>query len=123
MKPLLSLLVCVVVVTCATLPLFAEPVSLESAYQRALEYDAQLGVAEADNKIYREEREKAFSQFRPSIRLGAARGVAPRRVRCLPIMVELPLLKVPTILQTIAFRFASRCLICRILLHISMLLR
>ncbi len=56
------------------LPLYGGTEDLSSAYKRALEYDARLGMAQADNQAYREEMGKARSQFRPSVRWSAARG-------------------------------------------------
>ena len=58
----------------AALPLYGEPVDLSTAWQKAKEYDARLGAAQADNLMYKEEVGKARAQLRPSVRLNAARG-------------------------------------------------
>ena len=55
-------------------PLLAEPIDLTSAYQKALEYDARLRVAKAENLIYKEEIGKAKSQLLPNVYLNAGRG-------------------------------------------------
>ena len=51
-----------------------EPVSLSTAYQRALDYDARLQAAKADNAAQQEEIGKARSYFRPSVQASAKRG-------------------------------------------------
>ncbi len=56
------------------LPVHAGVIDLTTAYQKAVYYDARLRSAQADNLINREEVAKARSQFRPSVRLNAARG-------------------------------------------------
>jgi len=56
------------------LPVNAESIDLMTAYQKAVEYDARLRSAKADNLINKEEVGKARSQLRPNIRMNAARG-------------------------------------------------
>lgn len=51
-----------------------EPVSLSTAYQKALDYDARLQAAKADNAVQQEEIGKARSYFRPSVQGSARRG-------------------------------------------------
>ena len=58
----------------AALPLYGAPIDLSTAWQKAKEYDARLGAAQADNLIYQEEIGKARAQLRPSVRMNAARG-------------------------------------------------
>ncbi len=58
----------------AALPLYGEPVDLSTAWEKAKEYDARLGAAQADNLMYQEEVGKARAQLRPSVRMNAARG-------------------------------------------------
>jgi protease secretion system outer membrane protein len=66
--------VTVAVAMFAALPLYGAPVDLSSAWQKAKEYDARLGAAQADNLMYQEEIGKARAQLRPSVRMNAARG-------------------------------------------------
>jgi protease secretion system outer membrane protein len=56
------------------LPLYGDPIDLSTALQKAREYDARLGAAQADNLIYREEVGRARAQLRPSVRMNSARG-------------------------------------------------
>ena len=56
------------------LPVYAEPLDFSTAYQKALEYDAQVRSAHADYLTQKEEIAKAISQFRPSVRLNGAQG-------------------------------------------------
>jgi protease secretion system outer membrane protein len=56
------------------LPLYGDPIDLSTAWQKAREYDARLGAAQADNLVYKEEVGKARAQLRPSVRMNAARG-------------------------------------------------
>lgn len=72
----MKLLVRLLVVTgfLVSLPLYGGTEDISSAYKRALEYDARLGMAQADNLAFREEMGKSRSQFRPSVRWSAARG-------------------------------------------------
>jgi len=72
----MKLLVCMIVLAVITvaLPLQAAPLDLTTAYQKAVEYDARLRSARADNLMYKEEIGKAGSQFRPNVRVSAARG-------------------------------------------------
>ena len=58
----------------AAVPLYGTPVDLSWAWQKAKEYDARLGAAQADNLIYQEEIGKARAQLRPSVRMNATRG-------------------------------------------------
>ena len=59
----------------AALPVYAdEPVNLLSAYKKAVEYDAQVRAAKADNLTYKEEINKALAAFRPKISLNASKG-------------------------------------------------
>ncbi len=58
----------------AALPVHAETINLITAYQKAVEYDARLRSAKADNLMNKEEVGKARSQLRPNIRMNAARG-------------------------------------------------
>ena len=52
-----------------------EPVvGLSAAYHRALDYDARLQAAKADNAAQQEEVGKARSYFRPSVQASAKRG-------------------------------------------------
>ncbi len=72
----MKLLVCMIVlaVIAVALPVHAAQLDLTTAYQKALEHDARLGSAKADNQIYKEEIGKARSQFRPNVRMNASRG-------------------------------------------------
>lgn len=54
--------------------LAAEPFSLLTAYQKALEYDALLKAAQADNAAQQEEVDKARAYFRPSVQASAKKG-------------------------------------------------
>ncbi len=72
MKLLVHLIVLAVIVV--ALPVHAAQLDLTTAYQHAVEYDARLRSAKADNLMYKEEIGKARSQFRPNVRLNAARG-------------------------------------------------
>ena len=56
------------------LPVNAATIDLMMAYQKAVEYDARLRSAKADNLMNKEEVGKARSQLRPNIRMNAARG-------------------------------------------------
>lgn len=56
------------------LPVYAEKVDLSSVYSKALEYDAQIRAAKADNLISKEEISKARAQFRPRVNVNTARG-------------------------------------------------
>jgi protease secretion system outer membrane protein len=56
------------------LPLYSGPIDLSSAYKKAVEYDARVRAAKADNLIYREEIGKARAQMRPNIRWSGSRG-------------------------------------------------
>ncbi len=58
----------------AALPACAEPVNLTTAYQKAVEYDAQIRAAKADHLVSREEERMAISQFRPNVRMSASQG-------------------------------------------------
>ncbi len=75
-RSIMKLLVYVIVVAgiFSALPAQARQVDITTAYQKALEYDARLRSAKADNKIYKEEVGKARSQLLPSVRMNAARG-------------------------------------------------
>ncbi|MFZ4525506.1 MAG: TolC family outer membrane protein [Chlorobium sp.] len=75
-RSIMKLLVCVtvLVVIAVASPLHAAQLDLMTAYQKAVEYDARLRSAKADNLIYKEEIGKARSQFRPNVRMNAARG-------------------------------------------------
>lgn len=64
----------VAVVLFAALPVHAETIDLMTAYQKAVEFDARLRSARADNLVNKEEVGKARSQLRPNIRMNAARG-------------------------------------------------
>lgn len=66
----LCLVVCLFAFRSAT----AEPVSLQSAYEKAMSNDARLRAAEADHAIQKEEIGKARAGFRPNIRASASRG-------------------------------------------------
>lgn len=55
-------------------PLHAEKLSLTDACQQALNYDAKLKAAEAGNAAQKEEIGKARANFRPTLRVNAARG-------------------------------------------------
>ena len=55
-------------------PVYAEPFDLSSAYQKAVEYDAQIRAAKADNLVSKEEIAKARSAFRPRVSINAQRG-------------------------------------------------
>jgi outer membrane protein, protease secretion system len=72
----MKLLVCMIVlaVIAVASPLHAAPLDLTTAYQKAVEYDARVRSARADNLMYKEEIDKARSQFRPNVRLNASRG-------------------------------------------------
>ncbi|NTU43970.1 MAG: TolC family outer membrane protein [Chlorobiaceae bacterium] len=52
----------------------AAPIDLSTAYRKALDYDAKLRVARADNMIFREEIGKSRSKLRPNIRWSGSRG-------------------------------------------------
>ncbi len=75
-RPIMKLLVHLIVlaVIAVALPVHAAQLDLTTAYQKAVEYDARLRSAQADNLIYKEEIGKARSQFRPNVRMNAARG-------------------------------------------------
>lgn len=53
---------------------YGDALSLSSAYQKSLQYDAQLRAAQADNRAQKEEVEKAFSRFLPNVTLSSSRG-------------------------------------------------
>ncbi len=72
MKLLVRLMV--VGVFFAALPLYGSAFDLSTAYQKAVEYDAQIRAAKADTKIYREEIGKAMADFRPRVSISGARG-------------------------------------------------
>jgi len=57
-----------------TLPLYAEPLNLSSAYQKAVEYDAQIRAAKADHSTSKEEIAKARAEFRPRVNMSALKG-------------------------------------------------
>uniref|UniRef100_Q3ASL2 Type I secretion outer membrane protein, TolC n=1 Tax=Chlorobium chlorochromatii (strain CaD3) TaxID=340177 RepID=Q3ASL2_CHLCH len=73
LKKIASLLL-LLVLSVSAFPLHAETLDLATAYRKAMEYDARLRAAKADNAIYREEVGKARSQLRPNIRGNASRG-------------------------------------------------
>lgn len=52
----------------------AERLGLVQAYQQALQYDALLNAARADNTAQQEEKEKAFSSFLPQAKFFINRG-------------------------------------------------
>jgi protease secretion system outer membrane protein len=56
------------------LPAFAMPFDLSTAYQKAVDYDAQLRAAKADNLVSKEEIAKAKSEFRPRVSANAQQG-------------------------------------------------
>ena len=58
----------------AALPVCAEPVNLSMAYQKALEYDAQVRAANADYLVSKEEIAKARAEFRPRMNMSALKG-------------------------------------------------
>jgi len=58
----------------AALPVCAEPVNLSMAYQKALEYDAQVRAANADYLVSKEEIAKARAEFRPRMNMSALQG-------------------------------------------------
>jgi len=64
----------VVAVLLFALPVNAEPLDFSTAYQKAVEYDAQVRAAHTDYLTQKEEIAKAISQFRPSVQLNAAEG-------------------------------------------------
>lgn len=72
----MKLLVRLMVVTglFVSMPLYAGPVDLSSVYKKAVEYDAQVRGAKADNLVSREEVGKALAQFRPRVSVNVARG-------------------------------------------------
>ena len=78
----MKLMVCLMIVIglFAALPVKADtpvktgPLDLSTAYQQALKYDARLRLAQADNMATKEEIAKAWSQFRPNVRVSASRG-------------------------------------------------
>ena len=72
MKILIRLMV--VVGLFAALPLLAEPINLSIAYQKAVDYDAQVRVARADNLVSKAEIAKARAEFRPRINVSALEG-------------------------------------------------
>lgn len=76
MRESMKLLIYLMVVAAmfAAQPLYGNPVDLSTALQKAREYDARLGAAQADNQVYKEEVGKARAQLRPSVRVNAARG-------------------------------------------------
>lgn len=73
MKKLLRRMM-VVVGLFAALPVYAEPIDLSSAYQKAVTYDARTRAARADNLIYKEEIGKARASLRPIVRFSLGRG-------------------------------------------------
>jgi protease secretion system outer membrane protein len=72
----MKLLVRLIVITAFffALRVSAEPVNLLTVYKKAMEYDAQIRAAKADNLVYKEEIGKALSQFRPKVSLNTSRG-------------------------------------------------
>lgn len=76
MKDVMKLLVILVVVAemFTAFPAFGRPLDLLSAYQKAVEYDAQIRAAKADNTISKEEIGKARAEFRPRLNVSGARG-------------------------------------------------
>ncbi|MBN1278999.1 MAG: TolC family outer membrane protein [Chlorobiaceae bacterium] len=72
MKKILRL--CAVFLFVSASPLHAETLTLADACERALNYDAKLKVAEAGNAVQKEEVGKARANFRPTLRISAARG-------------------------------------------------
>lgn len=59
-----------------TLPVtsMAGVLTLQDAYQKALQYDATIGAARADNNAQKQEIDKAFAAFLPQARLTAYKG-------------------------------------------------
>jgi protease secretion system outer membrane protein len=75
MKRLTRLLVLgMVIMGGAPFTLQAEPLNLTEAYNKAMDYDARIRVARADNLAYREEIGKARAQLRPTLRASFSRG-------------------------------------------------
>jgi protease secretion system outer membrane protein len=64
----------VVSVLLVSMPLYAEPVDLSLIYQKAVEYDAQVRGAKADNLVSKEEVGRAMAQFRPKVSVSISRG-------------------------------------------------
>ena len=58
----------------AALPVYGAAVDLSTAYQKAVEYDAQIRAAKADARISKEEIGKAMAEFRPRVNISGARG-------------------------------------------------
>ena len=56
------------------LPAYGASLDLSMAYQKAVEYDAQIRAAKADTRISKEEVGKAMAEFRPRVSVSAARG-------------------------------------------------
>ena len=69
-----GLLVAVAAGFFAALPAYGGSLDLSTAYQKALEYDAQIRSAKADAKISKEEIGKAMAEFRPRVSISGARG-------------------------------------------------
>lgn len=63
-----------VVLWFAAFPAYAVPFDLSMAYQKAVDYDAQMRAARADNLVSKEEIAKARAEFRPRMSLSAQRG-------------------------------------------------
>ena len=70
---LLSRLMAVAVIFSAV-PVYAEPINLLSAYQKAVEYDAQIRVAKADHLVSKEEIARARAEFRPRVNMSSLQG-------------------------------------------------
>ena len=58
----------------AALPAYGGALDLSTAYQKAVEYDAQVRAAKADSRISKEEIGKAMADFRPRVSVSGARG-------------------------------------------------
>ncbi len=74
--PMKKLMTCLIAAT-ALSPLgsgHAETLNLSGAYQKAVEYDSRYRAAQAENLVYKEEVDKAKSQFRPTVRASSSRG-------------------------------------------------
>jgi len=72
MKLLFSIIIIVVLFTATNV--YAASVDLTTVYLKAVEYDARIRSAKADNQMYKEEIGKAKSQLLPNVRMSAARG-------------------------------------------------
>lgn len=70
----LSIMLACVYIAMASVMAHTEPMSLTAAYRMAMDYDARLRMARADNKVYQQEIGRARAQLLPSVRFDASRS-------------------------------------------------